>query len=144
MKIDGSCHCGDITFEAEADPQETRICNCTDCQTLSGAPFRAVISVASETFKMSGEPTIYIKTAESGAKREQAFCPRCGTSIYSTSPGAGPKTIGIRVGTLRQRVQFVPREQLWVRSQLPWVYELATIPKVETQPAWIGVVPPRR
>ena len=43
MKIDGRCHCGYVTFEAEANPETTTICNCTDCQTMSGAPFRAVI-----------------------------------------------------------------------------------------------------
>jgi hypothetical protein len=43
MKIDGRCHCGYVTFEAEADPETTTICNCTDCQAMSGAPLRAVI-----------------------------------------------------------------------------------------------------
>ena len=44
MKIDGSCHCGYVTFEAEADPETTTICNCTDCQTMSGAPLRAGVA----------------------------------------------------------------------------------------------------
>jgi hypothetical protein len=37
MHIDGQCHCGHITFEAEVDPEKTSLCHCTDCQTLSGA-----------------------------------------------------------------------------------------------------------
>ena len=86
MKIDGACHCGFITFEAEVDPAKTSLCHCTDCQTLSGAPFRASIPAAPNDFRLlSGEPTIYIKTAESGRKRVQAFCPRCGSPIYATS-----------------------------------------------------------
>ena len=32
MKIDGGCHCGAITYEAEVDPEKTSICHCTDCQ----------------------------------------------------------------------------------------------------------------
>jgi hypothetical protein len=32
MKVDGRCHCGYVSFEAEADPETTTICNCTDCQ----------------------------------------------------------------------------------------------------------------
>ena len=39
MKIDGRCHCGYVSFEAEADPETTTLCNCTDCQTLSGARY---------------------------------------------------------------------------------------------------------
>ena len=40
MKIDGRCHCGYITYEADIDPDKTLICHCTDCQTLSGSAFR--------------------------------------------------------------------------------------------------------
>lgn len=36
MKINGRCHCGEITFEAEGDPNAVNVCHCTDCQTLSG------------------------------------------------------------------------------------------------------------
>jgi hypothetical protein len=60
MKIDGRCHCGYVTFEAEADPEATTICNCTDCQTMSGAPLRAVIITQPGTFVLlSGKPTEY-------------------------------------------------------------------------------------
>src|SRR6516164_2510748 len=41
MKIDGRCHCGEITFEGEVDPDALNICHCTDCQTLSGSAFRS-------------------------------------------------------------------------------------------------------
>jgi hypothetical protein len=29
MKIDGCCHCGYITYEAEIDPEKILICHCT-------------------------------------------------------------------------------------------------------------------
>ena len=60
MKIDGRCHCGYLSFEAEADPQNVSICHCTDCQTGSGSAFRISIRAPGKTFKMlSGEPTLY-------------------------------------------------------------------------------------
>ena len=39
MKIEGSCHCGKISYEAEINPEYVIICHCTDCQTISGAPY---------------------------------------------------------------------------------------------------------
>jgi hypothetical protein len=103
MKIDGGCHCGYITYEAEVDPEKVGICHCTDCQKLSGSAFRIGIRAASDNFKMiSGKPTIYVKTAESGAKRAQAFCPRCGSPIYASSVGDAPRFYNIRLGTVRQ------------------------------------------
>jgi hypothetical protein len=135
MKIDGRCHCGYLSFEAEADPETTTICNCTDCQTISGAPLRAVIITRPGTFVLlSGEPTVYRKTADSGAVRLLGFCPRCGTSIYSTSVDVDPKAYAVRVGALRQRNELVPRRQAFVRSQQAWVNDLNSIPKFDEMP----------
>jgi hypothetical protein len=134
MKVDGGCHCGYITFEAEADPDATRICHCTDCQRLTGSAFRVVVPVPDHAFKMlSGEPTIYIKIAESGTKRMHAFCPRCGSPIYATAPGDGPKSYGVRVGSLTQRNAFVPKRQYWCRSAQPWAASLAGTQRFEKQ-----------
>ena len=67
MKIDGSCHCGNITFEAEVDPDNVGICHCTDCQALSASAFRVGVTASEDDFKiLSGELKIYVKTAESG------------------------------------------------------------------------------
>jgi hypothetical protein len=70
MRIDGRCHCGHVTFEAEADPESTTICNCTDCQTMSGDPLRAVVITRPGTFViLSGRPTEYRKVTDSGNVR---------------------------------------------------------------------------
>jgi hypothetical protein len=123
MKVDGSCHCGQIRFEAEINPDRVRICHCTDCQSLSGSAFRVVVPTSESRFQLlAGTPKIYVKrTADSGAPREQAFCGRCGSSIYATSVGGEDRTFGIRVGSLSQRAQLVPRRQFWCESQLPWL-----------------------
>jgi hypothetical protein len=43
MKVEGSCHCGQISFEAEVDPLTVSICHCTDCQTLTGSAYRVTV-----------------------------------------------------------------------------------------------------
>jgi hypothetical protein len=76
MKIDGACHCGDITFNAEIDPAQVLICHCTDCQTLSGSAYRTVVPVTGDSFNLlSGTLKTYIKTAADGTRRSQTFCP---------------------------------------------------------------------
>src|ERR671922_1759533 len=106
MKIDGGCHCGHITYVAEIDPDKVGICHCTDCQTLSGSAFRVSVPAAKEAFSLrGGEPKIYVKTAESGNKRAQAFCPECGTALYAGAvDNTGP--LGLRLGTIKQRDQL--------------------------------------
>ena len=134
MKLHGSCHCGFITFEADGDPGKVSLCHCTDCQASTGSAFRTNIRVPGEDFKMlSGTPTIYIKTtADSGNPRAQAFCPRCGSPIYSTTPGDGPQaSYMVRVGTLRERGQLMPKMQNWTRSALPWVGQIGALQRNE-------------
>lgn len=126
MKIDGGCHCGKIAYEAEIDPEHVEICHCTDCQILSGSAFRTIAMTVEDGFTLlSGTLKLYVKTAESGRQRAQAFCADCGTPIYACAVGDGPKIYGIRAGTARQRAQLVPKMQIWFRSILPWLPEFA-------------------
>ena len=137
MHITGSCHCGAVRYEAEIDPANVAACHCTDCQTLSGAAFRTVAFAPEHSFKLiKGKPTVYVKTAESGNRREQTFCPACGSPIYSRAaerpmattapaPGTAVRMLGIRVGTLEQRNELVPRLQYYCRSAQPWAMEIA-------------------
>ena len=137
MKVDGSCHCGAIRYEAEVDPAKVVICHCTDCQTLSGSPFRVAVPTIAGTFRLlAGTPKVYVKTAESGNRREQTFCPDCGTPIYSAPPGVMPKVVGLRVGALRQRDRLVPGDQYWHRSAQAWLGQMASIKTRETQPVF--------
>ena len=135
MRIDGGCSCGAIKIEGEADPERTQICHCTECQTSTGTAFRISIPVPGTTFKMTGQPNIYVKTtADSGKPRVQAFCGTCASPIYSTTPGEGVQpSYTVRVGILRQRDQLTPRRQQWWRSARPWVLGLDALPKAEKQ-----------
>ena len=129
MHIDGGCHCGKIAYEAEVDPEMVSICHCTDCQVLSGTAFRTTVRARAESFKMlKGEPRIYIKTAESGTRRAHAFCGECGTPIYATSV-IDQQIFGLRLGTVRQRAQLRPKQQIWCRSMLGWTVDLGVLPK---------------
>ena len=60
--------------------------------------------IPGNVFKMKGQPTNYVKTtADSGNPRVQAFCPKCGSPIYSTTPGEGQQaSYMVRVGILKR------------------------------------------
>ena len=134
MKIDGSCHCGFIKYEAEVDPEDVYVCHCTDCQSISGSAFRWVVSVPEEDFRLlSGEPKTYVKTADSGAKSRLLFCPECASPLYSTSIGGGPKFFYLGLGTVCQRAELRPRVQVWCGSAQGWVAVLGPTKQIDTQ-----------
>lgn len=132
MHITGSCHCGQITYEAEINPDDVGICHCTDCQTLSGTAFRTTVFAKKEDFKLHGTPKIYVKLAASGNKRAQAFCGECGSPLYATSV-ENPQVYGIRVGTSHQRAALKPQRQVWCRSALPWLPAFDTPKRSDVQ-----------
>jgi hypothetical protein len=75
VKIHGACHCSAIAYEAEIDPARVTVCHCQDCQSFSGAPFRASVPAKAEDLRiLRGAPKVYVKTAESGNRRAQGFC----------------------------------------------------------------------
>ena len=133
MRVDGGCHCGKITYEADIDPDKAGLCHCTDCQTLTSSAFSLFVPVPKEKFRLRGEPRIYVKTAESGNRRAQAFCPECGTRIYASAE-KDPLVFNLRLGTVRQRAALSPRAQIWCRSALPWVNGLSSVPQHAKQP----------
>jgi hypothetical protein len=134
MKIDGKCHCGKISYEAEIDPEKVYICHCTDCQIITGSAYRWAVPVAEEAFKLlAGEPKTYIKTSDSGATSHQLFCSECASPLYSTAIGDGPAFFNVRVGTARQRAELSPKTQYWCRSALAWAEEIVSAKKFDTQ-----------
>jgi hypothetical protein len=131
MNITGQCHCGAISFTASIDPAKVVACHCADCQSFSGAPYRAVAFATAENFHMTGTAQHYVKIAASGNPRAQGFCGNCGTQIYTTEPDA-PKLYGIRLGCVNERAQLAPTIQVWGNSAMPWLKTLQNVPHHQT------------
>ena len=128
MRITGKCHCGAISFTATVDPKRVLVCHCADCQTFSGAPFRAVLPTPVENVEMKGLAKHYIKVAESGNRRVQAFCPNCGTQLYATEGEGAPKVLNLRLGCIDQREELPPTAQIWGESAMPWLASMSSVP----------------
>lgn len=128
MRITGQCHCGNVQFEAEADPHQVGICHCTDCQRLSGSPFRVTLLAKRSDIKLTGgEPKIYRKAGDNGNMRHQHFCGDCGSPLF-TSAEVEDDNWGIRWGAINGRSALKPRAQIWTRSKAEWLDEIGSLP----------------
>ena len=129
MKVEGACHCGQVSYAAEVDPETVLLCNCTDCQVLTGSAFRLSVPAPSRTFRLlSGKPSTYIKTADSGTRRAHSFCPNCGTPVFACAADGSPPTYSLRVGGLKQRHALPPKTRTWCKSALQWAQDVSAIP----------------
>lgn len=100
---------------------------------LTGSAFRVFVPAPKEVFSLlTGQPKIYVMTAESGARRAHAFRPDCGTPVYSSAIN-DPPAYSLRVGCLAQRALLPPKKQIWCRSALGWSMDLRQVPRVDKQ-----------
>lgn len=128
MKVTGACFCGAISFQAIVDPTRVIACHCKDCQIFSGAPFRAVLPTPIAKVEVSGKAKHFVKIAESGNRRIQAFCGECGSHLWATEGDGEPKTMNLRLGCIEERDQLVPTVQVWSHSAVPWLGQLFSVP----------------
>ncbi len=119
MDVNGICHCGAIKVMAKIKKSEVRACHCTDCQKMSGAPFRAIAIASAKSITINGTPKEYIKIGDSGNKRIQAFCENCGTQLFATD--LERKLFNLRAGFLEQRDMLEPKEHVFTSSSLQWI-----------------------
>ncbi|MBN8976001.1 MAG: GFA family protein [Rhizobiales bacterium] len=132
MEVNGQCHCGQISFAAMVDPSRVSICHCSDCQALTGSPFRVTVLTARDNIRLSSAALkMYVKVGDSGGKRRQYFCPECGTPMF-TSGDDETSEWGIRWGCIRQRADLKPMRQIWRRSAVSWLGEVDQLPSRAT------------
>jgi hypothetical protein len=134
VKVNGACHCGQIKYEAEVDPERVSVCHCSDCQVLTGSPFRVSIPALPDTFRLlSGNPKSYVKVAESGNRRRHAFCPNCGSPVFATPDDDNPSRYTLRVGGLAQRAHLPPKSRIWCKSAVAWSQDIGALPGTQGQ-----------
>jgi hypothetical protein len=130
IEVEGRCHCGEINYTAKINPENVIICHCTDCQTVSSAPYRVSVPVLPENFQLSGEPKIYVKIGGSGAKIATRFCGTCGTALFS-SKLENPTRFNLRLGAIKQRAELAPKMQGFCRSAMPWAWDIRDVRKLD-------------
>jgi hypothetical protein len=128
MHIDGECHCGRISYQAVIEPERVSICHCTDCQTLTGSPYRVTVLCSGRDIRVTGMPETYAKVGDNGRTRVQHFCADCGSPLFTSGEGETSDDWGIRWGSIRQRGKLKPVRQIWCRSAAPWIDDVGKLP----------------
>ncbi|MBK7136136.1 MAG: GFA family protein [Rhodocyclales bacterium] len=99
---------------------------------MSGAPFRAIAPIPAKDFSLTGSPKVYIKTAQSGSKRAQAFCGECGTPLLP--PPRQSSDVRRPAGCVEERAQLAPPSNSGLVHPCLWRrHDLAALPGVPEQ-----------
>ncbi len=85
-KYRAACFCGKVRYEVSADPVDAKLCHCTTCQTLHGAPMQwAAIFHKHHVRFTAGLDQLRFFNSEQGMNERilpcKVSCCQCGTPI---------------------------------------------------------------
>ena len=121
-KVEGGCLCGNIRYKSEAEPLVTVLCNCINCQKLSGGAYSLNVVLPKGSLDIQGDMTTYVDTGDSGQTLDRNFCARCGSPI-SSEPSAMDTITVLKAGTLDDTSWVRPVMEIYCDSAQEWTRE---------------------
>lgn len=106
--VTGGCLCGRMRFAASGAPLRVGICHCMDCRKHHGALFHASAIYLDASVQFWGETRTYAG---------RSFCPVCGSSVFSRSPGE----VELHLGAMDHPDLFTPTYELWTDRRDAWL-----------------------
>ena len=79
MSRAGRCLCGAVSFEAAQVPEHFGVCHCEMCRRWAGS---ALFGVTIEAADMTVHGQEHVRTIQSSAWAERAWCDRCALDFF--------------------------------------------------------------
>ena len=115
--LEGSCLCGAVAYEVDAELGAIVHCHCRTCRKAHGSAFSSVARVPREAFRFTrGEDML--RSFESSPGKVRRFCSRCGSQIVAAR--AETPHILLRLGCLDTAVTTKPRAHIWRSDAASW------------------------
>lgn len=119
--IDGSCQCGQVSYQISKPPLVVMACHCRECQKLSTAPYSITVVFKSDAVRFHGELKEWSRSSESGNKNNAMFCPNCGNRIYHFNPDDDSMIrLKLQPADLADDSLFEPTMHVWVSEKKSW------------------------
>lgn len=116
----GGCLCGAVRYRAATPPSRTVVCHCTFCQRATGSAFAVWPTYPQDRVAITGSlSTFETRSDESGRWIRLHFCPRCGTTLYSTWQEDRGE-LALLAGTLDDTSGIEVDRHVWTRSKQHW------------------------
>ncbi len=118
----GSCLCGEITFEIDAEIRRFHHCHCRTCRKAHATVYGSSALVDEAAFRVrSGEDSI--AQYASSPDKIRYFCSNCGTHVFARCD-RDPDQIILRIGALDGDLDIKAIGHIWVSHKPDW-YDIA-------------------
>jgi hypothetical protein len=108
-------------------------CHCVDCRKSSGTGHCSHMIMPAAAVTITGKLSTYERAADSGNMVTRAFCPNCGSAVYSTN-AAQPGVVFIRASSLDDPEIFRPQVVVYASRRASWDNIGGDLPTFERMP----------
>ena len=129
----GGCLCGAVRYESKADPMVAGNCYCVDCRKSSGSGRCSHMGVPRAAVEVTCPVTTYERRADSGNVVGRAFCPICGSAVFSTNSG-NTELIFVRASSLDDPEAFRPQMAVYASRAPSWEHIDPALPAFAEMP----------
>lgn len=126
--LTGGCACGAIRYECKASPEFTLICQCRQCQRISGSGHAAQFVATAASTAVHGEVKYYQQTSDAGNTVSSGFCADCGSPVLKTS-SAYPQYLVFHAATLDDPGAYQPQMVVYSQFKQPWDHVDPSLPR---------------
>lgn len=131
--FEGGCLCGAVRYKSTNPPQLTGHCHCVDCRKSSGTGHCTHVIVAEDGFTLTGKVTVYDRKADSGNMISRAFCPTCGSALFSRNVGM-PGVVFPRASSLDDPEIAQPSMVVYASRAPSWDKQPSDLPSFPEMP----------
>ena len=122
-----------VRHRISAAPLAARVCWRRLCQYLASGGGTVNVCFPSDAVTLRGETVDCVSTADSGNRMHRQFCPRCGTSLFSSAESR-PHLLFVRSGSLDDPEVARPQMRIWTQRAPSWAAIDERLPRHAGQP----------
>ncbi len=124
----GGCASGAIRYECSVEAKFSMICQCRQCQHISGSGHAAQFSVPATATRIDGQVSFYDQLSDSENTVSSGFCGNCGSPVFKKTTGP-PELLFFHAGTLDDPSIYKPKMVIYTSSKQPWDHVDPALPR---------------
>lgn len=132
-KLNGSCLCGEVTYQFAKDIKVFQYCHCSRCQKFTGSAHASNIIIDPKNFQwLSGEDTVGRYELAEAKHFATSFCKKCGSSLPWQTQSR--KAMIIPAGTLDDTPSMKPMHNIYYSDKAEWYEDVCKLVKYDELP----------
>ncbi|MBT8142862.1 MAG: GFA family protein [Gammaproteobacteria bacterium] len=129
--MQGSCFCGEVSFEIKLNKIEAYHCHCSICRKVTGSKFNTAFTLDADSFVWTGKTDGIKRFQKNGQGFSNYFCSSCGCTVPNRYKD---KYFWVPAGLMADDSSIELVRHIFVESRATWDEIIDDLPQYEGYP----------